>query len=174
LNQPSARHRFGLRIEVRSPGTTMQTLGRPPILRLLLALMTLPAIALAAPTTSTKDPAMRFEVKGATRTQELRVQRSSERSVSFEFTIGGDCQRTTAGEARLQGGAPKLQKDEKGRPYPAQEFIHLSEGCGLVLRIDAKQARRATVKQAGPCHNLCVPLPDVMLRDDRVRGKAKP
>jgi hypothetical protein len=131
---------------------------------LLLGLL-LPAAALAAPTNSAGRP-MRFQVKTPALTQELKVVRTTEKSLTFELNISGDCQRTVTGEARLKGGAPKIVQDEKGRSYPADEFVYLSEGCGLLLRIKVKDAGRATVGKAGACHTTCAPLADVMVRAD--------
>ena len=133
-------------------------------LGLFLGLL-LPAAALAAPTDPIGRP-MRFQVKTPALTQELKVVRTTEKSLTFELNISGDCQRTITGEARLRGGAPKIVQDEKGRSFPAEEFVYLSDGCGLLLHIKVKDARRATVGKAGACHATCAPLKDVMVRAD--------
>jgi hypothetical protein len=129
----------------------------------------LPAAALAAPTNSVGRP-MRFQVKTPAATQELKVVRTTEKSLTFELNISGECQRTIAGEARLRGGAPRIVEDEKGRSYPAEEFVYLSDGCGLFVRLEVKGARRATVGKAGACHATCAPMADVMVRADSVRS----
>jgi hypothetical protein len=134
------------------------------MLRPLLLAIILPATALAAAATPAKTASMQFEVKTPKLTQQLNIVRTTEKAVSFEFTISGDCQRTVTGEARLRGGPPRIQKDEKGRSYPADEFVYLTETCGLVLRIKAKDSRLATVAQAGSCAEVCRPLPDIMFR----------
>ena len=131
----------------------------------LLSGLLLPAAARAAPTSPIGRP-MRYQVKTPASTQELKVVRTTEKSLTFELNIGGDCQRTMTGEARLKGGPPTTVQDGKGRSYPAEEFVYLSDGCGLVLRIKVKDARRATVGKAGACHATCPPLADVMVRAD--------
>jgi hypothetical protein len=138
-------------------------------LRLFLGPL-LPAAALAAPTDPAGRPTMRFQVKTPAATQELKVVRTTEKSLTFELNISGACQRTMTGEARLKGGAPKIVQDEKGRSYPAEEFVYLSDGCGLVVRLKVKDARRATVGKAGACHATCAPLADVMVRADSPPG----
>jgi hypothetical protein len=131
---------------------------------LLFLGLLLPAAALAAPTTPAGQTTMRFQVKTPASSQELKVVRATEKSMTFELNISGDCQRTITGEARLKPGAPKIVKDEKGKPYEAEEFVYLSDGCGLVLRIKVKDAKRATVGKAGACHATCAPVDDVMVR----------
>lgn len=141
--------------------------------RHLLLLLVLPATVLAAATTNGKDANMRFETKTSKLRQELKIVRTSDKAVSFELTITGECQRTVTGEAQIRRGPQTTLRDEKGRSYSAEQFIYLSEGCGLILRIETNDARRATIAQAGACHNACTPLLEVMTRVDAARSPRK-
>jgi hypothetical protein len=150
----------------------MATVTSWPALRraLLVPSMLLPAAALAAAAPLVKTGELRFALKTPTVRQELKLLRTSEKTASFDLTIDGECRRTVAGQARLRGGPPVIQKDEKGRSYPAEEFVYLSAGCGLFLRIEAKQGRRATVAQVGACPHTCGPWPDIMARAEGGAG----
>jgi hypothetical protein len=123
-----------------------------------------PPAAAAAATAGPAGGPLRFKVSNPNITQQLEVIPKPDNTVAFTLQITGGCQRTVTGLAAAAGGEALTGQDELGASYAISEYRYQGkDGCFLSLRIDAKQARRATVGQAD-CEVACPPVEDLMFR----------